>query len=591
LTENQSTVLKKTGSGTLKLSGVNSVSGAISHEGGVLEFGAAESFGAANTSATALNFKAGEIRYTGPEATVTKGLTIADYPTGVTNAFVFDVRNNLTLNGAINNTKGAPIKVGIGDLTVNFPVPGVYTVASGRGMAQFNGNPLQMNGIPSTGYSGFTVAEGGVTFKGTSAMEASLPYQTVVGAKIRQTNLTENASLTIDGCKATIGGSGEHLWVGYGISSGMPNKPELNVVNGGSAYLDALKTSGDAGAAVDSQINLSNRAYLNANWAIQFGAHGYANGKTTVRMSNSVMRCIGTGELSSGGPLDFVAGSGSVVTQTCSGGIRFVNNASGWMRFEGGSRLNYNMIKFENAAGANLLVQFNDGILQPNANNTTSRTVRATGLGIELLAGGVTVDMSSASKHTFTLPIRGAGDVVKTGAGELVLANGQENGVSGSQLTAQYTGMTEVRAGRLSVETNGVGSATRVKLLSAAELNLSGSPITLGTIEGDGMITNGTLTAVLKCSFTNDATQVASMATFANVATSGFKVDFGRTDLDPARVTGSKLAIAKVTGTTTPDVSAWRGQNMGKNIYVRFSIQNNTIYATFDFGGTRILFL
>jgi len=36
------------------------------------------------------------------------------------------------------------------------------------------------------------------------------------------------------------------------------------------------------------------------------------------------------------------------------------------------------------------------------------------------------------------------------------------------------------------------------------------------------------------------------------------------------------------------------GQNervWGGNIYVRFSIENNTVYATFDFGGTRILFL
>lgn len=590
LSENQSTVLTKTGLGTLKLAGANFLSGTINHEGGVLEFGSAESFGASNSSATALNFKAGEIRYTGSEATVTKGLTFAD-PTVGTNAFVLDMRSPLTLNGAINNTKGAPIKAGTGDLTVNFPAPGVYTVASGRGMVLFNGSPLQMNGIPSTGFSGFTVVEGGVTFKGTSDMEARLPYQTVVGAKIRQTNLTENASLTIDGCKATIGGSGEHLWVGYGIAAGMPNKPELNVLNGGSAYLDALKTSGDAGAAVDAQINLSNRAYLNANWAIQFGAQGYANGKTTVRMSNSVMRCIGTGELSSGGPLDFVAGSGSVVTQTCSGGIRFMSNASGWMRFEGGSRLNYSMIRFENAAGANLLVQLNDAILQPNANNTTSRTIRATGLGIELLAGGVTIDMSAVSKHTFTLPLRGTGGLIKTGAGDLLFGDGRENTAMGSQLTAQYTGLTEVRSGRLSVETNGVGSATRVKILSSAELNLSGSLITLGTVEGAGTITNGALTAVLNCTFTNNATQVESMPTFANVGTSGFKVNFGRTDINPVRVNGSKLAIANVTGVVTPDVSAWRGQNMGTSIFAKFSIENNTVYATFDFGGTRILFL
>jgi hypothetical protein len=46
-----------------------------------------------------------------------------------------------------------------------------------------------------------------------------------------------------------------------------------------------------------------------------------------------------------------------------------------------------------------------------------------------------------------------------------------------------------------------------------------------------------------------------------------------------------------VTGAVTPNVSAWRGQSMGSNIYVRFSIEINFIYATFDFGGTRILFV
>lgn len=590
LTENQSTVLTKTGGGTVKLSGANSLSGAISQEGGVLEFGSAESFGTANSGASALMFKAGTIRYAGAEATATKGLTISDSPTGPTNAFLFDIQNNLTLNGAVNNTKGAAIKIGTGNLTINLPTEGAsYTWASSLGRAVFNANPQQMNGIPSTGYSGFTVVEGGVTFKGSSSMTVNTMYQTVVGAKVRGTNLTANATLTIDGCRANIGGSGNHFFVGYGIESGKPNKPQLNVINGAYVFVNALRTSGDAGAAVDTQINILNRGWIDSNWAIHFGMSGSSVGKTTVRMSNGVLRCSGTGELSTGGPLDFVAGSGSAVTQTCTGGVVFNNNASGQMRFEGGSRLYCSSMNFANNAGNNIAVQFDDGVLQPNAQNATSRTVRATGLGIELLSGGVTVDMSSVAKHLITLPIRGTGGLIKTGSGELILGDGRENGAMGSQLTAQYTGLTEVRAGRLSVETNGAGTAMRAKILAGATLNLSGQPIRIGTVEGAGTITNGTLTAVLNSTFTNGATQADSLPTFADVATSGLKVDFGRTDLNPVPVVGTKLAVAKVTGTVTPVVSAWRGQNMGNNIFAKFSIENGTVYAAFEYGGTRII--
>lgn len=589
LNESQSTTLAKTGAGTVKLTGANALSGAISLENGTLDIGSAQSFGPANSSASALLFKAGSLRYTGPEATVTKGLTFADSSTTVTNALILDIQSNLTLNAAIQNSRGAPIKAGVGNLLINFPAAGTYTLASARGRVSFNGNPLQMDGLPSTGYSGFTVVEGGITLKGTASMTANMPYQTVVGAKVRQTNLNVNAAMTIDGCNAYIGGSGEHLFVGYGITTGMPNKPEFTVINNGYVLVNALKTAGDVGAAVDVQINVLNRGFLDSNWAIQFGIGNSANGKTTVRMSNGVMRCTGTGELSFGGALDFVAGSGSAVTQTCTTGIIFRNNASGQMRMEGGSRLYYNQIRFENNGGVNASIQLDNAILQPNANNMTSRTVRATGLGLELLAGGVTVDMSSVARHVFNLPIRGTGGLIKTGAGELVFADGRTNNVIGPEITAQYTGLTEVRAGTLTVETNGVSNVTRVKVLNGATLNLSNAAITLGTIEGSGTITNGTLTATLKCTFTDGATQADAQPTLANVTTSGFKVDFGRSTGNPVNVANPKLAIAKITGSTIPDVSTWRGQNMGPSISATFSIENNTVYATFDFGGTRLI--
>jgi len=590
LTENQSTLLTKTGAGTVKLAGANSLSGAISVEGGVLEFGSADSFGAANSSATALSIKAGSIRYSGAAATVTKGLTVADSSTTVTNAFVFDVRSNLTFNGAFNNTKGAPIKIGTGELTLNFPGAGTYPLGSGRGMAVFNGNPPTMNGIPSTGYSGFTVLEGGVTLKGSStAVIASLPYQTVVGAMVRGTNLAANAALTIDGCRANIGGSGEHLFLGYGIAAGMPTNPTLNVINGGYVLVNALKTSGNPGTFVDSKVNIFNGGWLDSNWALQFAVDNSANGKTTVRMSNGVMRCTSTGVISFGGPLDFVAGSGSAITQTCTGGVKFQNNASGRMLLEGGSRLNYSLITFANSASANLVMQFDNGILQPNLNNTTSTTVRTSGLGFELLTNGVTVDMSVVARHVINLPIRGSGGLIKTGSGELVFADARANNVISPEVTAQYTGLTEVRAGRLTVETNGVGTATRVKVLSGATLNLSSSPIRLGTVEGDGTITNGTLTATLNSTFTNGAVQAVSQPTFANVASSGIMVDFGRTESNPVPLPSPKLAIAKVTGTVQPNVGAWRGQNMGPRVTVKFSIESGTVYAAFGSSGTTII--
>ena len=589
LSENQSSTLTKSEAGTVRIAGTNSLSGAITVEGGVLDFGSSQSFGSANSSASALTLKAGSFRYSGAPATATKGITMADVSTTVTNAFVFDIQSNLMLNAAIQNTRGAPIKTGIGDLTVNFPAAGSYMIASSRGRAIFNSTPLQMDGIPSTGYSGFTVVEGGVTFKGTSDMTAQMPYQTVIGAKVRGTNLTANAALTIDGCKANIGGSGEHLFVGYGINTGMPNKPALNVVNGGYILINALKTSGDANAPVDAQINVSNRGFIDSNWAIQFGMNNSGSNKTTVRMSNGVMRCYGTGDFSCGGPLDFVAGSGSAVTQTCTAGVIFRSNSSGQMRFEGGSRFYYNMLRFDNNVGANLVVQFDNAFLQPNANNTTSRTVRASGLGFELLAGGVTVDMSSVARHVINLPIRGTGGLIKTGTGELVLGTGSTNNVIGPEITAQYTGLTDIRTGTLTVETNGVGSVTRVKVASGATLNLSNSPITLGTVEGDGVITNGTLTSTLKCTFTDGATQADAQPTFVNVNTSGFKVDFGRSTDNPVTPATPKLAVAKVTGSTLPDVSMWRGQNMGSRVSAVFSIENTTVYATFDFGGTRLI--
>ena len=198
--------------------------------------------------------------------------------------------------------------------------------------------------------------------------------------------------------------------------------------------------------------------------------------------------------------------------------------------------------------------------------------------GASVAAGGTLyLDLSAAPPFAIT----GAGRVVKTGAGEIVLAKGLQLGSAGvtndsGLVTANWTGLTEVREGKLTICGGAARSDLAVQVYENAVLDLDGAAVKIGRVSGKGRIVNGTLSCTIAIPF---GTPEYELAALGDTAVGRVTVDFGATGGQKVEI-GTVLPVAKWSGAVPFDAGQWRGVNLGDGVRAQFALVDGTVYAT-----------
>ncbi len=603
LTANTGMLLGKSGSGTLTVSGGNSgFNGLWKTSGGRLNFAAADAWGSANTATDAVTVGAGTLTYSGPSATVTKGLTLN--AGGVSNSAILDAQGDLAVNGQTAIQSGIFCKRGTGTLTLNIGST-TATLSSGSGSGSVNINPSGPIALPdsgdapatATGLAGFNVMEGTLRVKGNGA-GVSTVNQThfgFVGCGV--TTCLANPTLELDAVRMNQGNSGQHLIIGNQIyASSVARAPTLRLVNGAALYTDTIKLGYIPATTFAPTLIMSNST-LTASWQINIGADNST--APIVRLTQGSVATAAGGNQWGGGVyvsrnVDVVVSENSVLAQTAAGGIFLFNDgySSGTMRWESGGTMRFAQFHGRNyltASGLNMV--FNGGVMEPVASGYSYSTA-ASKQSFIIEAGGLTIRAASGIRHAFTFPFTGSGALTKTGPGEVVFAEGLNYTPSATNATGlatgNYTGGTVVQEGTLSVSNGTIRADAVVAIAAGAKLNFSGSAVTLGEVSGSGTVSNGVLLAGYRCHVTSTNNDCVALAD-VTIPAAGLTVTF-----DPssgyALTNRQVLAVATRSGSTDLNLSSWKARNVGFNQTAAFTLVGNTVYANVFFtGGTLIL--
>ena len=596
------TVISKGGSGTLTVSGNNSGFGGIwKTAGGRLTFASSDAWASASTATDAVSVGAGTLSYSGPSATVTKGLTLN--AGGVSNSAILEAQSDLTVSGPFSVQSGIFCKRGTGTLTLNIG-SSTATLSAGSGMGGININPAGTITLPDSGDSpatasglaGLNVLEGTLRVKGNGASVsvANQNHFGIIGAMFD--TCQANPTLELDAVRMNQGGAGLHLIVGNQMSASSPARtPTLRLVNGAAFYADTVKLGYIPATTFTPALIMSNST-LTASWQINIGADN--NTAPLIRLMQGSVATASGGSQWGGGiyvarNVDAVVSENSVLAQTGVGGsFRFSDYySSGTMRWENGGTMRFTQFLGANyltSSGLNMI--FNGGVMEPTASGESFSSA-ADKQSFIIEAGGLTLRAGSGIRHAFHFPFTGAGALTKAGAGEAVFAQGLNytpNATNATGLaTGNYTGGTMVQAGTLSVSNGTIRADAVVAIAAGAKLNLSGSAVTLGEVSGSGAVSNGVLSAGYRChvaSTNNDCIALADVT----IPAAGLAVTF---DLASgyALTNRQELAVATRSGATDLSLPAWKARNVGAHMTAAFTLVGNTVYANVFFTGGTIL--
>ena len=560
--------LTKLGSGTLALAGSNFFAGGTALSGGVLSLGTPDALG----STGAIAFSGGTLQFTAANTTDYS----ARFSAAAGQAYALDTNGqDVTFATSLSSTGGSLTKAGAGTLTLT----GTLNLAGS--------NPFDTSDDGRT-----RVAAGTLVLPGGANLNGS--HLTVDG-----TGAGPTATMLIDG--GSVGPKGTRDFGGPGLTVGSQGVGVLTI-NTGELSGDSLTIGDQAGSSGTVTVNggttdLSGALYVaahgvgvlslnagqvNSDYLIAVGSGNSAVG--TLTMAGGTLTTLGANSLGcyignassgilqmSGGRADFrgllvgihqggVSGTGTV---TVTGGTVAVRENL-WLGYGIGSAGTLNVLD----TGV-VTVGSGTGAITLAFTGSDSTGLLNIGTGAAagtLLAGKVEGARSSATvnfNHTGTtsfLPaLTGTMNVNKLGGGTTILSG-----------TNTYTGVTNVAAGRLSV--NGVLGTTPVAVLAAAELGGSGSIGGPVSIASGGTLSPGNSIASLATGTT----------TFAAAATFAYEVD--STNLNAL---GTAADLLVVTGNLSLDpgngtLLTFTDLNLTPQPFV----QDSTIFALINYTGS-----
>ena len=596
----------KSGPGTLAIGGNNAAafSGAWKTSGGRLRFDAPDAFGAASTERRSIEVTGGTLTYAGSApATVERGITLN---TGSeTAAAIIETAADLSLTGAFNLESGIFCKTGPGTLMLD-AADRTIAVSVGNGAGDVNTNPTGPVTLPASGdapasaagLAGFNVLDGTLRITGSGPANSIVNQRHFgfIGAGLL--NGLADPTLELNNVRFAQGGGGLHFIIGNSIQpEATARTSTLRLINGARFETDTLKLgyNGIAPASFPTLI-MSNSTFA-STYLLLFGANEHTHPTARIAQGSTALSSGGGqwgGGLNLGRNVDIIVSEGSVLGQTNpdGGGFRFSdNNSSGTLRFESGGVMRFTELQGRNHQTANgLTVTFDNGIMEPlvSAHSYSTAYDRQS---VIAAAGGLTVRVPADVSHAFHFPITGPGRVTKTGPGELILAEAWAWAGNATSITADvagdWTGGTLIESGILSVSNGTVRADMDIEIAATAALNLSDSAVTLGTVTGSGIVSNGTLAAEYRCRVTPDGNDTL---TFSDVTLSvPFVVAFEGQPL----ANNQTLAIATVSGTTAQNLNlaTWKGHNAGPMMNAVFRRSGDTVYADIRYTGATLMLL
>ena len=446
--------------------------------------------------------------------------------------------------------RGCVLKRGSG--TLRFMASGTCTFSSDAGKDVKNSTPSadalafdEFGTPPTRNYSSLTVAEGDLVLQGTTAAaKYAMGGSGAVYVGMPVQGILKPARLVVDGVKAEF--TGAHFHVGSAVRTSNCPQPyaTLAVTNGADVKVTSLQIGLGAAQTGKPRVRVSGEgSVLRSSEYVYLTQSVFANqdeDDPVLRVSEGAT--LMTPSMYDGNAahaLDARNGAIGVFDRAtlCADNAqkpeaRIVVDAQGDNRlvFRNGSTCVAGEIRV--SEGCKLTMGFDDAEWQFGSLDALTLT-RPENVTVDLRNRGIVFAPEAGKTMTFALGLSGAGGLVKTGAGKLVLA-----------ASATFTGDCRIEAGEVAL-------ADGVK---ATGLRLSGS----GRLTG-GTLENCTLLAPLgDAGAVTGAVPVVSGVAFA-----------GRTYVDVARA-GSPLEapypadvlIATYEG-AAPNVSGWRVVNTG----------------------------
>lgn len=432
--------LTKNGSSILTLSGGAGFTGDLTVRNGTVSV--------ADEPAGNIVLGEGTLKYTGPNATFTRGYTVRT--TTSTQAATIDTDADITLNGQVQADRGAFIKLGSGTLT--YAYGGENTLSAGDNQAT-GGTYLDVQpygDTPTQGYRSYNIYEGKVVL-GAAGQTNRFSQAIIIGGQSTTNEEAEtaghmeiNGGVNIFQDYITVGrGNGSEITAPTGVVSTL-------TINGGESTANGFWMAAKQG--FQTTLTARPRFTLNdgtlSTTTFKCGSTG-GTPRPKIEVNGGTLT-VGPNE-----PLILAVSAGTETEMTINGGnviltnqgVRLAENAAGAkavLNLNGG-RLTAQTIYLGGASGSGR-VTFNGGVFQPSATAAMDAAVVLTnraGGAIFDVPAAVVYTLQPALNHDETLGATPDGGVVKQGAGTLVLANAQA-----------YTGPTLVSNGTLEVTGN-----------------------------------------------------------------------------------------------------------------------------------------
>ncbi|MDB2614371.1 autotransporter-associated beta strand repeat-containing protein, partial [Chlamydiales bacterium] len=459
-------ILRKRGTGTVTLSGVNTYSGGTDLEAGVIAVSAGGQLG--DTAGT-VTFDGGNLGSTG-SFTLTQ-------PIEMNAAGTIDVvSGTLTWTGTISGGGGILTKEGAGTLFVSNPSNN-NNYASGTNLTE---------GILAIDASG-QLGSGALTFSGSGVTLSIIDDVSFFSNSIVMSNagvIDVDSTKTLTSTGLITGGGGILTKAGDGT---------LDLSGGANNY--SAGTSLDAGI-----IKISAASQLGLSTGTLTFNGGQLESANTLSYANPIaLSGAGTIDVPTGADLTWtgtISGSGGVLTKAGDGILRLSSLGN---TYDSGTSLDAGIIEISTASQLGTstattgTLTFNGG--QLNAANTLSYANP-----IEMDAAG-TIDVTVGGNLTWSgLISDGTGGILtKEGGGRLILSNGSNSYASGTDLDGgflQINAAGELGTGTLTfgggdLESTGTFSYDNpIALSSSGAIDITAGTLTwTGTISGSGVLT------------------------------------------------------------------------------------------------------
>lgn len=381
----------------------------------------------------------------------------------------------------------------------------------------------------------------------------------------------------------------QELQIGYGLQSGksFSRAPYLVVTNGSNLSLRNLNVSSGMPAGASSSVYVEssslsvNQNYANnAGWTVT-NVYTFVDGSTmynlgAVNISGSVDYSFDRSGL-----YGSASNSVQIISLASLSGSPLIRYA-----FRNGSCFASSGFKttWNGAAGYPINLVFEDSEWYAGSGDKTLPTVLCNVITV-LEGDGLTVKPAAGETWTYNQPMTGEGAFVKEGAGAFVFAVNSYAGTPREKSeTLCYTGLTDIREGRLVVSQGAVSNFVGRTFRVAGELDMSGGELSGADIVTAGGVLSG---AVVKrprftVGYDGEGTPLPIVLDFENgLELSGCVFfDFGVTEGTPYP-RGTVMTAARWTGSEKPDVSRWRGVNVGDGLICVFTAKDDgSIEAT-----------